>query len=256
MLDRNTVKTASDTVRAKLASDDPNTAVGVAVGAVLVGALGLAVLNPFGVGATADTRPDAQVAAGAAHAPEAAKKAGAGKKSAPKKLTSSAAAIKLAMKQVGIREGSNGQTKFHDWYIGTNEAKLTAKRDGGRVAQYNGAAWCNMFVSWVGAQTGVKGMGWDAYTVQHAKWLEKQGRWGQTAKPGALVFFDWQNGSSGGIGGIDHVGMVVKDNGDGTVSTVEGNISNSVVKKTRSKSSIVGYGYPDYADYKKGPSKA
>ncbi|KAB2347052.1 CHAP domain-containing protein [Actinomadura rudentiformis] len=155
------------------------------------------------------------------------------------------------MKQVGLTEGPNGQTKFHDWYVKTNEAKLTARRDGGNIAEYNGAAWCNMFVSWIGAQTGVKGMGWDAYTVQHARWLQKAKRWGQQAKPGALVFFDWQNASSGGIDGIDHVGMVVKDNGNGTISTVEGNISNSVVSKVRPKSSVVGYGYPDYADYKK-----
>jgi cell wall-associated NlpC family hydrolase len=104
-----------------------------------------------------------------------------------------------------------------------------------------------MFVSWLGAQTGVKNMGWDAYTVQHATWFKKTDRWGKKAKPGAVVFFDWKNGSKGSIGGIDHVGLVVKDNGDGTVKTIEGNSNNEVQKKTRDKSQIVGYGYPDYA---------
>ncbi|GAA2582179.1 CHAP domain-containing protein [Actinomadura fulvescens] len=252
MLDRKIVKPASD---------DPNTIVGVALSAVLAGALGLAVLSPFGSDATADTRADAQVA-GPEHARKGASKSGKSGKSgeavsaskaekASAAPATSAEAIKVAMKQVGITEGRDGQTKFHDWYMTTNEAKLTAKRDGGDPAEYSGAAWCNMFVSWVGAQAGVKGMGWDAYTVQHARWLDKNNKWGQQAKPGALVFFDWQNGSSGGIDGIDHVGMVVKDNGDGTISTVEGNISSSVVKKVRPKSSVVGYGYPDYADYNK-----
>ncbi|TDC88654.1 CHAP domain-containing protein [Actinomadura sp. 7K507] len=153
--------------------------------------------------------------------------------------------IKLAEKQVGISEGKGGQTKFHDWYVSTPHAKATADRDGGfSVDAYNGAQWCNMFVSWLGAQTGVKNMGWDAYTVQHASWFEDTGRWGQKAKPGSVVFFDWDRGSS--ISAIDHVGIVVKDNGDGTVKTIEGNTSNEVQKKTRDKSLIVGYGYPDY----------
>ncbi len=39
----------------------------------------------------------------------------------------------------------------------------------------------------------------------------------------------------------------MKDNGDGTVKTIEGNSQNEVQKKTRDKSEIVGYGYPDYA---------
>jgi len=151
--------------------------------------------------------------------------------------------LKLAEKQVGIAEGKGGNTKFHDWYVKSQAAKLTAARDGGAVSDYRGAQWCNMFVSWLGAQTGVKGMGADAYTVAHAKWFKKTGRWGQKAKPGAVVFFNW---NGGGIEGIEHVGMVVKDNGDGTISTIEGNTENKVMKKTRDKDQVAGYGYPDY----------
>jgi hypothetical protein len=161
------------------------------------------------------------------------------------KVASAKDVIKLAEKQVGISEGKGGQTKFHDWYVGTENARLTAKRDGGNVSAYNGAQWCNMFVSWVGAQTGVKGMGWDAYTVQHAMWFKKTGRWGKVAKPGAVVFFAW---NGGGIGSINHVGLVVKDNGDGTIKTIEGNTGNAVKEKTRDKSQVAGYGYPDYRD--------
>ncbi|GAA3946925.1 hypothetical protein GCM10023085_31410 [Actinomadura viridis] len=151
--------------------------------------------------------------------------------------------LKLAAKQVGISEGKRGQTKFHDWYVSTESARKTADRDGGRVSSYNGAAWCNMFVSWVGSQTGLKGMGWDAYTVSHAQWFKKTDRWGQKAKPGAVVFFNW---GQGGIGGIEHVGLVVKDNGNGTISTIEGNAEDQVKKKIRKKSQVAGYGYPDY----------
>ena len=145
-----------------------------------------------------------------------------------------------------LREGKGGATKYHKWYVSTPHAAKTAERDGGVVAAYNGAQWCNMFVSWVGAQVGAKDMGWDAYTVQHASWFKKTGRWGTTAKPGAVVFFDWQGGRSGGIGGIEHVGLVVKDNGDGTIDTIEGNTDNAVKRKVRQTSQVVGYGYPDY----------
>ena len=159
-------------------------------------------------------------------------------------LVKADAAIRLAEQQVGIREDQAGETKFHKWYVSTPNARLTAQRDGGAVNDYNGAAWCDMFVSWVGAQTGVKDMGWDAYTVAHAKWFQKTKRWGQTPKPGAVVFYAW---NGGGTDGIEPVGLVVKDNGDGTITTVEGNTDNAVEQKVRSTTQVVGYGYPQYA---------
>ncbi|WP_165964384.1 CHAP domain-containing protein [Actinomadura sp. KC216] len=235
-------------------------AVGVAVGAVLAGAVGLAVVNPLaGGGAVAETSAQAAAVAEKGGLPVKAAKAGkAGTLSAtearelgykvPPRAIKANEVIKLAEKQVGISEGKGGMTKFHKWYVSTPHAAATAERDGGfSVNDYKGAQWCNMFVSWLGAQTGVKNMGWDAYTVQHATWFKKTDRWGKAAKPGAVVFFDWDKGSRGKIGDIDHVGLVVKDNGNGTVNTVEGNTENAVKKKTRDKSEIVGYGYPDYA---------
>ncbi|NKZ03337.1 CHAP domain-containing protein [Actinomadura latina] len=228
-------------------------AVGVAVSAVLAGAVGLAVLNPLAGGsAAAETPAQAAAGKGAAAAQTSnrmtvTKAREAGYKVPPREVQATEV-IKLAEKQIGISEGKGGQTKFHQWYVSTPHAKATAQRDGGfSVKAYNGAQWCDMFVSWLGAQTGVKNMGWDAYTVQHASWFKKTDRWGEKAKPGAVVFFDWQNGSGGSIGDIDHVGLVVKDNGDGTVKTIEGNSNNEVEKKTRDKAEIVGYGYPDYA---------
>ncbi|WP_243718351.1 CHAP domain-containing protein [Actinomadura sp. 7K534] len=233
-------------------------AVGAAVGAVLAGAVGLALINPLAGDASAETTAQAAAKNGSVAASvsnqsnqssgstalSAAEARKMGYKVPPRDVDPSEV-IKLAEKQVGISEGRGGQTKYHDWFVSTPHAKATAKRDGGfSVKAYNGAQWCNMFVSWLGAQTGVKNMGWDAYTVQHASWFKETGRWGQKAKPGSVVFFDWDRGSS--IGAIDHVGIVVKDNGNGTVSTIEGNTNDKVEKKVRSKSVIVGYGYPDY----------
>jgi cell wall-associated NlpC family hydrolase len=154
-------------------------------------------------------------------------------------------ALKLAEAQVGITENSSGGgTKFQRWFVSSPWAERGVERDGGKVSDYANANWCDMFVSWVGAKLGVKGMGADAFTRTHAQWFKDQGRWGQEAKPGAVVFFSWSGGKS--IDDIDHVGLVVKDNHDGTIQTVEGNTDNAVKIRTRDKSTVVGYGYPEY----------
>jgi hypothetical protein len=153
--------------------------------------------------------------------------------------------ISLAEKQVGITADASGETKFQQWYASSPDAVNTARRDGGSAKDYIGAEWCDMFVSWVGAHAGVKGMGRDAYTVDHAKWFEKTGRWGETPRPGAVVFYSW---NGGGTEGIDHVGLVVRVNGDGSITTVEGNTTgDAVAERVRSTDQVVGYGYPDYA---------
>ena len=155
--------------------------------------------------------------------------------------------LSLARSQVGITENANGGgTKFQDWYISTPRARETLARDGGTMKGYLNAPWCDMFVSWVGDQLGIGPvMGSDAYTVQHAQWFADHGRWGRTPKPGAGVFFDW--GGSKSIGGIDHVGFVVSDNGNGTIRTIEGNTGNGAVEvRTRPTWQVAGYGYPMY----------
>lgn len=156
--------------------------------------------------------------------------------------------IELAEKQVGISEtnGMGGGTKFQDWYAGTERARETVARDGGSTTAYKDAAWCAMFISWLGDQLDFNDqLGADAWTIAHAGWFEERGRWGHTPKPGAVVFFDWDGGKT--IDNIDHVGLVVKDNGDGTIETIEGNSNNEVGHRQRSTDLVAGYGYPDYA---------
>ena len=155
--------------------------------------------------------------------------------------------LKLAESQIGIRENSlGGGTKFHEWYMSTDRARETVARDGGAIHHYANAPWCDMFVSWVGDQLGIRPvMGADAYTVEHAKWFERHGRWGTEPKPGAVVFFDWSGKKT--IDGIDHVGFVVADNGNGTITTIEGNTdAGAVEKRIRPTWQVVGYGYPYY----------
>ncbi|GAA0970162.1 hypothetical protein GCM10009555_018580 [Acrocarpospora macrocephala] len=147
--------------------------------------------------------------------------------------TYSDALLKVADSQLGYAE-VNGASKFGEWF-GTHVAKKPGFKD---------AAWCDMFVSWAAHQTGqAENVGQFAWTPDHAKWFQKQGAWGSTPKPGAVVFFDW--GHSKNVNAIDHVGLVKSVISDTEIRTIEGNISNAVVSKIRDHDTIVGYGYPD-----------
>lgn len=154
-------------------------------------------------------------------------------------------AIKLAKSQVGIAEDGSGETKFNKWYVESPRAKETVARDGGSVQAYDDAAWCDMFVSWIGEQIGLSDQfGSDAWTIAHAEWFRDQGRWGTEPKPGAIVFYAWNGGKD--ISDIVHVGMVTKKIDDGTIEAVEGNTDNAVRVRERSTGTVVGYGYPEY----------
>ncbi|GGL24716.1 CHAP domain-containing protein [Planomonospora parontospora] len=155
--------------------------------------------------------------------------------------------LSIAESQIGVKENDRGGgTRFHRWYMDSHRAAETVERDGGAIRGYANAPWCAMFVSWVGEQAGIRPVfGWDAYTVTYAQWFRANGHWGTTAKPGAVVFFDWKRGDS--LYGIDHVGLVEEDNGDGTITTIEGNTGNGKVeRRVRPKAEVVGYGYPVY----------
>lgn len=153
--------------------------------------------------------------------------------------------IKKAKSQLGIRESASGKTKFQEWYAKTDRAAETVARDGGSRNSYLSAAWCDMFVSWVAEETGLKHtVGQDAWTIAHAKWFKSQKRWGTTPKKGAIVFFNWQGEKD--LDSIVHVGIVTDVKG-GTIKTVEGNTGNAVLERDRKPSQIVGYGYPEFA---------
>lgn len=163
---------------------------------------------------------------------------------ARERRVSAAQVLDLAKEQVGISENRSGETKFNKWFADDSRAQLTLKRDGGSRDDYLDAAWCDMFVSWIGDRLGAsRTVGFDAWAVKHAEWFKDHGRWGHQPRPGAVTFFGW-NGDK--IDDIEHVGFTVKDNGDGTIQTVEGNTHNTVAIRKRKKSSVVGYGYPDY----------
>jgi hypothetical protein len=112
--------------------------------------------------------------------------------------------LEIARAEVGYIEGpKDNQTKY----------------------QRANQAWCGAFVNWCAKQAGVKipncvytPSGATAFMDKKAWTIAEQA----DPKPGDIVFFDFVVDELDRIG---HVGIVVKNNGDGTVTTIEGNTS-------------------------------
>ena len=113
--------------------------------------------------------------------------------------------VSKALSQVGVKEDPpNSNKTLYGAFTG-----------------HNGQPWCGSFVMWCAKQVGFSLMPNCVYTPAGAEGFKGRGAWSNpaTAKPmaGDIVFFDFDGKQ------IEHVGIVVKDNGDGTVTTVEGN---------------------------------
>lgn len=121
--------------------------------------------------------------------------------------------ISVAQKEVGYVEGpKDNETKY------------------GKFTKADRQPWCGSFVMWCAAQVGLK-IPNVVSTFLGAERFKGAGRWHgpnrYKPQPGDLVFFDFQEGGNP----IDHIGIVLADNGDGTITTIEGNTSGEKKKK-------------------------
>jgi hypothetical protein len=155
--------------------------------------------------------------------------------------------IEVAKAEVGIIEGpKDNETKY------------------GAFMKANFQPWCGSFVNWCANEAGVKVPN-TVYTPSGAAAFKKASAWidGDVAdpEPGDIAYFDFP---SDGVDRISHVGIVVKDNEDGTVWCIEGNTTSKkagsqrnggeVCKQLRAYKknkagvmiSIVGFGRPKY----------
>lgn len=113
--------------------------------------------------------------------------------------------------------------------------------------------WCAAFVSAVGWACGLSGIVYPECSCDRMISLyQVHGRWCENddyhAKPGDVIFYDWQDSGSGdNRGESDHVGLVVED-ADHYMVIIEGNHSDAVGKRTLAYGSqyIRGFGLPDY----------
>jgi surface antigen len=155
--------------------------------------------------------------------------------------------------------------------IGTIEGPKDNETKYGKFTKANFQPWCGSFVMWCADQAGVKVPN-TVYTPGGAAAFKKSNRWYDAQvcdpEPGDIAYFDFP---ADGVDRISHVGIVIKDNEDGTVWCIEGNTSGDskgsqrnggeVCKKLRAykknkkgvQVSIVGFGRPKFA---KGKSAA
>jgi hypothetical protein len=108
--------------------------------------------------------------------------------------------------------------------IGTVEGPKDNETKYGAFTKKNFLPWCGSFIMWCSHEIGFKDMPDVVYTPAGVAKFQGMGAWSSAAsahpKPGDIVFFDFPGGEA-----VDHVGIVVKDNLDGSVVTVEGNTS-------------------------------
>ena len=161
------------------------------------------------------------------------------------------AIIEVAKKEIGTIEGpKDNETKYGKW------------------TGANFQPWCQSFVSWCAFTSGLNPNKYPktASTVAAADWFKKKDRWADARNddptPGDWIFFDFPDD---GVNRISHVGLCIKNNGDGTIQVIEGNTSGTAkgdqrnggmcVEKTRAYvknkkgiiNAIVGWGRPVYA---------
>jgi hypothetical protein len=94
----------------------------------------------------------------------------------------------------------------------------------GAFTKSNFQPWCGSFVNWVANEVNLK-IPNCVFTPAGAQAFMKKGQWEDASDvaqplPGDIAFFDFPGDN---VNRISHIGIVVKDNGDGTVTCIEGN---------------------------------
>jgi len=137
--------------------------------------------------------------------------------------------VALAAAELGVTESPPGSN---------NSPRIAEYRAAMRGAPGVGP-WCAYFVSWVGQQAGTplgeSGQGFASVDAVYA-WAQRTGRAipntagaPATPQPGDLIVWD------------EHIGLVESVGADGTVTTIEGNSSDMVARRTHAASSALGY---------------
>lgn len=156
--------------------------------------------------------------------------------------------VKIAQGEIGyIEKSSNAYLYNKTANAGDNNYTKYGKEYG-----VNGTAWCCQFVWWLFKEANAPELFYGgkktAYCPTLMNYYKKQGQFfTKDFKAGDIIFFDFNGNNQ-----PDHVGIVERVSGS-TVYTIEGNTSTSndanggrVMRRTRTKSTIIGVGRPDY----------
>ncbi len=169
----------------------------------------------------------------------------------PEAKGTAARIIEVAKAELGTIEGpKDNETKYGKW------------------TGVNFQPWCQSFVSWCAFTSGLDAKKYpkSASTVAAADFFKKNDRWADARNddptPGDWIYFDFPDD---GVNRISHVGICIKNNGNGTIQVIEGNTSGTAkgdqrnggmcVEKTRAYvkdnklkliNAVVGWGRPVY----------
>lgn len=135
--------------------------------------------------------------------------------------------------------------------VGTVEGPKDNETKYGKFTKANFLPWCGSFIMWTANEAGIKVPN-TVYTPAGVAAFKKMKKWvpaSKTAKPqpGWVTYFDFPGGSD-----IDHVGWMIKDNGDGTCICEEGNTSAEGKKGSQANGGEVALRTRAYAPNKKG----
>lgn len=93
----------------------------------------------------------------------------------------------------------------------------------------------------------------DGYAGGRLIWVDSASALNANARPGDVVFFDWDARKDHSLSGLDHIGVVEAVPGDGTVITIEHNTSvpgtgnEGVARKVRDAKYVAALGRPDWS---------
>lgn len=135
--------------------------------------------------------------------------------------------------------------------IGTVEGPKDNETKYGAYTKANFLPWCGSFVNWCFNQAGIK-IPSVVYTPAGVAAFKKSGQYVKAGKgkrplPGSPVFFNFPGGRD-----IDHVGVILEDNGDGTAWCGEGNTTPDKKKGSQSNGGEACLKLRAYGPNKKG----
>lgn len=146
-------------------------------------------------------------------------------------------AVSIAQKEIGVKEnppGSN-KVKYNTWYYG-------------KEVSGDSYPWCCAFISWIFKGTNLVKK--TALCADLMQWFRSRKQMVERPQKGDIVFFKFGKTNRS----TNHVGIVEEaSQWPANITTIEGNTSvtsddngGCVMRRTRSKSSIVGFARPEY----------
>lgn len=146
-------------------------------------------------------------------------------------------AVSIAQKEIGIKENPSGsnKVKYNTWYYGMEVCG-------------DSYPWCCVFISWIFKGTNLVKK--TALCADLMQWFRSRKQMVERPQKGDIVFFKFGKTNRS----TNHVGIVEEaSQWPANITTIEGNTSvtsddngGCVMRRTRSKSSIVGFARPEY----------